>query len=284
MSRIPAVDSTVQKTHEWLKDIAESLDTPDEKAAFAALRATLHALRDRLPRETAAQLGGQLPMLIRGMYYEGWDPSREPSRARHQAEFFDLVAHGLKDHPQLHNVGRVTRVVFHAMATHLDPGERDKVMAALPQGIRELWPSEAAKLSVAEIMSKNVTWVAPDLSLQEAAKKMRDLDIGCLPVGKDDRLIGMVTDRDIACRAVSQGQDPAKASVGDVMSKGITFCFDDQNVSEAARLMERKRIHRLPVLNRRKRMVGMLSLGDIGLHAAHELTGEVVEAVAKHAA
>ena len=283
MSRVPVVDSTVQKTHEWLKYIAESLDTPDEKVAFAALRATLHALRDRLPRETAAQLGGQLPMLIRGMYYEGWSPLQEPSRARHQSEFFDLVARGLKDQPQLHNAGHITRVVFHALARHLDPGEREKVLRALPQEIRELWPSPAVQLPVNHIMSRNVTWVAPELPVQDAAKKMRDLDIGCLPVGKDDRLVGMVTDRDIACRAVAQGQDPAKATVGEVMSKDVTYCFDDQDVSEAAQLMESKQIHRLPVLNRKKRMIGMLSLGDIGRRASHELTGEVVAAVARPA-
>ena len=133
-------------------------------------------------------------------------------------------------------------------------------------------------------MSKDVTWVGPDISLQDAAGKMRDLDIGCLPVGKDDRLIGMITDRDIACRAVAAGKDPAKTPIGEAMSKGVTYCFDDQEIGEAAHLMEKKQIHRLPVLNRQKRMVGMLSFGDIGLHASHELTGEVVEAVARPAA
>ncbi len=139
-------------------------------------------------------------------------------------------------------------------------------------------------MKVKEIMSQKVTWVSPDLSLKSAARKMRDLDVGCLPVGKDDRLIGMVTDRDIACRAVAKGSDPAKATVADAMSKGITYCFDDQEVTEAAELMEKKQIHRLPVLNRDKRMVGILSVGDLALHASHELTGEVVEAVSRHAA
>jgi CBS domain-containing protein len=94
----------------------------------------------------------------------------------------------------------------------------------------------------------------------------------------------MITDRDIACRAVAEGDDPAKSMITEAMSKGVTYCFEDQDVSEAAHLMEQKQIHRLPVLNRQKRMVGMLSLGDIGLHAPHELTGEVVEAVARRPA
>jgi CBS domain-containing protein len=128
---------------------------------------------------------------------------------------------------------------------------------------------------------KEVTWVGPELSLKDAAVKMRDLDIGCLPVGKDDRLIGMITDRDIACRAVAAGHDPVATPISEAMSKGITYCFDDQDVAEAAHLMEKKQIHRLPVLNRQKRMVGMLSLGDVGRHASHELTGEIVETISR---
>jgi CBS domain-containing protein len=139
-------------------------------------------------------------------------------------------------------------------------------------------------MQVKDIMSKKVTWVGPDLPLNQAAKKMLDLDIGCLPVGKDDRLVGMITDRDIACRAVAQRRDPAKTTVSDAMSKGISYCFDDEDIEEAAQLMEKKQIHRLPVLNRKKRMVGILSLGNIALHASHELTGEVVEAVSRRSA
>jgi CBS domain-containing protein/uncharacterized protein (DUF2267 family) len=283
IGRLAVLDSTIQKTHEWLKEITDHLGFPNEKAAFAGLRAVLHALRDRLPRENAAQLGAQLPMLIRGMYYEGWDPSKEPTRVRHQQEFFDLVSAELKEHTELRDARRITKIVFGVLANHLSAGEREKVLRTLPAEIRELWVAEPKKVPVKEVMSKEVTWVGPELSLQEAAKKMRDLDIGCLPVGKDDRLVGMITDRDIACRAVAEGDDPGKTPISEAMSKGITYCFEDQDVAEAAKLMEKKQIHRLPVLNRQKRMVGIVSLGDIGLKAPHELTGEVVEAIAQPA-
>jgi CBS domain-containing protein len=136
-------------------------------------------------------------------------------------------------------------------------------------------------MKVQEIMSKDVTWVGPEMLLKDAAKKMRDDDVGCLPVGKADKLVGMITDRDITCRAVAEGSI-AKSRVADAMSKGVTYCFDDQDVKEAAQLMETKQIHRLPVLNRQKRMVGIVSLGDLAVHAPHELTGEVVEAVSRH--
>lgn len=133
---------------------------------------------------------------------------------------------------------------------------------------------------VKEIMSPKAEWVGPDLTLQECARKMRDLDIGCLPVGENDRLIGMITDRDLACRAVAEGRDAATTTVREVMSKGITWCFDDQEVGDAAQLMEKKHIRRLPVINRDKRMVGIVSLDDFATHCPHELSGGVLEAVA----
>jgi CBS domain-containing protein len=138
-------------------------------------------------------------------------------------------------------------------------------------------------MHVSEIMSGKVEWVSPDLSLRQAAERMRDCDIGCLPVGENDRLVGMLTDRDIACRAVASGHALTRTKVRDVMSKGIVYCFADQDVGEAAHLMEEKQIHRLPVLNREKRMVGILSLGDLALHAPQTLTGEVVAAISQHA-
>lgn len=284
MGKLPVLDSTIQKTHEWLKEITDGLGFPNERAAFAGLRAVLHALRDRLPQENAAQLGAQLPMLIRGMYYEGWDPGKGPSRVRHQQDFFDLVSAELREHTELRDVRRLSKIVFGVLAKHLSAGEKEKVLRTLPAEIRKLWVTEPPKVPVAAIMSRDVTSVAPDTSLQEAAKKMHDLDIGCLPVRAGDQLIGMVTDRDIACRGVAEGKDPAKTQIAEAMSKEVTCCFEDQDVRKVAQMMEEKQIHRLPVLNRQKQMVGILSLGDLGLHAPHELTGEVVEAISQRPA
>jgi uncharacterized protein (DUF2267 family) len=149
MSKLPVLDSTIQKTHEWLKDITDGLGFPNEKAAFAALRAVLHALRDRLPQENAVELGAQLPMLIRGMYYEGWNPLKEPNRVRHQQEFFDLVAARLKDHDELRDARRVTRIVLGVLTRHVSPGETDKILLTLPADLRALW-AEPAKVQARE--------------------------------------------------------------------------------------------------------------------------------------
>jgi CBS domain-containing protein len=137
-------------------------------------------------------------------------------------------------------------------------------------------------MKIKDAMHKGAEWVAPATSVYDIAKKMRDLDIGAIPVGDNDRLIGMVTDRDIACRGVANERDCAKLTALDVMSKGIIFCRDTEELEDALRIMEQKQVRRLPVINDQKRMVGMLSLGDISHAASHELSGEVMAAVSAH--
>jgi uncharacterized protein (DUF2267 family) len=142
MTKVTVFDSTLQKTHEWLNDIAAGLGFDNDKAAFAALRAVLHALRDRLPPENAAALAAQLPMLVRGLYYEGWEPPKTPERLRHEQEFLDRVAAELKGHTELRDVRRVTRIVLGVVCAHVSPGEPEKIIGALPNEFRELFASE----------------------------------------------------------------------------------------------------------------------------------------------
>ena len=145
MTKVAVLDSTIQKTHEWLNDLSDGLGFDNDKAAFAALRAVLHALRDRLPTANAAALAAQLPMLIRGLYYEGWDPHRVPVRMRQQQEFLDRVAGELKEHAELRDVERVTRIVFGVLAKHLSSGGPEKIIRILPVELRELWASDPQK-------------------------------------------------------------------------------------------------------------------------------------------
>lgn len=129
-------------------------------------------------------------------------------------------------------------------------------------------------MQVRECMTTNVKIINPDMTLREAAGFMRDQDTGFLPVGEDDRLVGSLTDRDIAVRAVCEGKDPNSAKVRETMSEHIVYCFDDQDTSEASRLMREKQIRRLAVLNHDKRLVGVLSLGDIAERAHDETAAE----------
>ncbi|MEE9196212.1 MAG: CBS domain-containing protein [Alphaproteobacteria bacterium] len=134
---------------------------------------------------------------------------------------------------------------------------------------------------VKDVMRPQAEWIDPTATLLDAAKTMRDKAIGSLPVGAKDRVIGMVTDRDIICRGIAQALDPAKTPVSKVMTEKIIWCFDDQELDDAAHLMEAQKVRRLPVMNREKRMVGMLSVDDLA-HHAHELSGEVLDMVAVH--
>jgi CBS domain-containing protein len=117
-------------------------------------------------------------------------------------------------------------------------------------------------MKVSEAMTANVRVTSPGQTIREAAQAMVDLDAGILPVGENDKLVGMITDRDIAVRGVAMGKGP-DTSVRDVMSSEVKYCFDDQEVDEVARNMADIQVRRLPVLDRNKRLVGILSLGDI---------------------
>jgi len=131
-------------------------------------------------------------------------------------------------------------------------------------------------------MHQGVTWESPDCSVRDLARKMRDEGIGSIPIGENDRLIGMVTDRDIAIKALADGKDVSAMTARDVLTGPILYCRADEDVDDAARLMETHQVRRLPVIDENKRMVGMLSLGDIASCATRELTGEVTQMVAEH--
>jgi CBS domain-containing protein len=133
-----------------------------------------------------------------------------------------------------------------------------------------------------DIMTREVEVIGPEATLQEAAKKMQSLDVGPLPVCDGDRLIGMLTDRDIIVRAVAAGSDPATTTVRQAMTPDLVYGFEHQDVQDAARLMEQYRIRRLPVLNREKRLVGIVSLGDLAVSPGTQpLAGEVLEQVSE---
>ncbi len=123
-------------------------------------------------------------------------------------------------------------------------------------------------MQVKQIMTRSVELADPNMNLRDAAGAMRDGDFGILPVGENDRLVGTVTDRDITVRAVAAGLDPNTTKVREVMSEGIQYCFEDQSAEEAAQVMQKHQIRRLPVLNRDKRLVGIVALGDFAVESS----------------
>ena len=137
-------------------------------------------------------------------------------------------------------------------------------------------------MKVKNAMHRGVTWVDPRTPVDKLARLMQKHDIGAIPIGENDRLVGMVTDRDIVCRCLAAGLDPKTATARDVMTAGIIFCLDKQELDDAARIMETKKVRRLPVINGKKRMIGMLSLGDVYHRVPDHLGGEVMHAVSAH--
>lgn len=137
-------------------------------------------------------------------------------------------------------------------------------------------------MKVKDAMHRNTIWIDPDAPVTDVAERMRKDDIGALPVGENDRLIGMVTDRDIVLRGFIERKDPLQMTARDVMSEPIVYCRDSEDLDDAVRIMERKQIRRLPVIDENHRMVGMLSLGDVAAVASPSLCSETVRAVSAH--
>lgn len=138
---LPVFQHTLALTNEWLDDVGAALETDDQHHAYQAIRATLHALRDRVSPEEAAQLGAQLPLLLRGIYYEGWHPAHKPLKERHVEQF---LAHIHIDVPN-GDAETIARAVFGVLCARVSAGEVEDLVNMLPAGVRELWPEPVAR-------------------------------------------------------------------------------------------------------------------------------------------
>jgi CBS domain-containing protein len=132
-----------------------------------------------------------------------------------------------------------------------------------------------------EIMTKGVECIPPGMLVRDAAMRMRLLDIGFLPVCENDRLVGTITDRDIVLRVIADGRDPKECRARDVMSSDVFWCFDDQSGDEFAEYMADKEVRRVLVLDRNKRLTGVISIGDLAKRADQQKTGETIKEIAE---
>ena len=129
---------------------------------------------------------------------------------------------------------------------------------------------------VSDVMTRKVCIAAPDQSLQQVAQTMAEENVGCLPVGEKDHLIGMITDRDITVRAVAYAKSVEDTTVRDIMSREVKYCYDDDEISEVASNMGDVQLHRLPVVNRDKRLVGIIAIADIANYDGPENAGDAI--------
>ena len=134
-------------------------------------------------------------------------------------------------------------------------------------------------MQVSQIITRVVETIPPQATIREAAQRMRSGDMGALPVCDGQRLLGMVTDRDITVRAIADGRDPAKTTVSEAMTPDVVFCYEDDDITEAARIMQDNQIRRLPVVDREQHLVGILAQADLARAGLDQLTGEVVQQI-----
>ena len=135
-------------------------------------------------------------------------------------------------------------------------------------------------MQVKDIMTKEVKYIAPNLTLKEAAGIMREKDIGALPVGENDHLTGVITDRDITVRAIANGFDPKTTTVKQAMTPKCLYCFENDSIEETAKNMAENQVRRLPVMNKDKRLVGIISLADISIKAK-QAAGEALQGISQ---
>jgi CBS domain-containing protein len=136
-------------------------------------------------------------------------------------------------------------------------------------------------MKVREMMTPGIEFVNSEATIQEAAEKMKESDIGAMPVIIGDETVGMITDRDIVIRIVAHGLDPQKTHVIDAITEGVEFCNEEDDIKDVARLMEKQQIRRVVVKNSRDKVTGIVSLGDLARSVNHELSGEVLKEVSE---
>jgi uncharacterized protein (DUF2267 family)/CBS domain-containing protein len=263
-------DRSIHATNAWLKEISKEIGA-DRRLAWRTLGVVLRVLRDRLPVDDAAHLAAQLPLLVRGAFYEQYRPVVQPNGMRSRAEFVGRVAEGLEGGARPTNPERAIKAVLSVIQRHVAEAETAKVRHALPEDIRTLWPTSApvhkpgdGSRKVADVMARNVRLASPNDTLADVARQMVDEDVGFLPVGENDRLVGAISDRDIVARAVAQGKD-GQSRVREAMTEGVEYCFEDDSLDDVVQDMSDMQIRRLPVVNRNKRLVGVVSLADAAM-------------------
>jgi CBS domain-containing protein len=156
-----------------------------------------------------------------------------------------------------------------------DSHKRERIQIRLTSRKPEEQPRGEDTMRVSEAMSSDVNIASPEQSIREAARIMAKIDAGALPVGENDRLVGMITDRDIAIRAIGAGKGP-DTPIREIMSAEVKYCFEDDDIDEVAHNMADLKLRRLPVLNAKKRLVGIISLADMALAEGPEPVGQAI--------
>jgi CBS domain-containing protein/uncharacterized protein (DUF2267 family) len=265
----------------------------ERKLAEQAIQSVLCVMEQRLMSDEARHMEAQLPRKVVALLERCERHQERPYRKFGRMEFLGMVAEDLGMDVQ--EAERITRTVLATVREHITEGEAMDVLGQLPRDLRTLWESAdtspplhphggirgLAGKHVRDVMTPDVEVVDPKDSLREVAERMRTLNVGAIPVCDGERLQGIITDRDIVVRAVAQGMDCNSVQVSLVMTDEVEWIYANEDIGTAAERMREEQIRRLLVVDRDKKLVGILSLGDIATAANEHEAGRTLEAISE---
>jgi CBS domain-containing protein/uncharacterized protein (DUF2267 family) len=265
----------------------------DRKLAEQAIQSVLCVMEQRLMSDEARQMEAQLPRKVVALLERCPKHQGKPYRKFGRIELLGMVAEDLG--VDMKAAERITHAVLSTVREHITEGEAMDVLGQLPRELRTLWEPEDTSLTpslvhiqsrapgrnVEDVMARDVEVVSPEDTLKDVAERMRTINVGSMPVCDGKKLQGIITDRDIVVRAVSQGMDPNSTRVSQVMTGEVEYIYADEGVELAAQRMREEQIRRILVVDRDKKLVGILSLGDISQAMGEHETGRTLEAISE---
>ncbi|WP_224240543.1 CBS domain-containing protein [Hyalangium gracile] len=265
----------------------------DRKLAEQAIQSVLCVMEQRLMTDEARHMEAQLPRKVVALLERCERHKEHPYRKFGRMELLGMVSEDLG--VDIKEAERITCAVLATVREHITEGEAMDVLGQLPHELRTLWEFNGASTPrhglrgqhgrtgrhVEEVMTRDVEVVHPEDTLREVAEKMRTLNVGPIPVCDGERLQGIITDRDIVVRAVAQGMDCNTTPVSRVMTEEVEWIYSDEDVGMAAARMRDEQIRRLLVVDRDKKLVGILSLGDISEAMGQPEAGRTLEAISE---
>ncbi|MFL5347549.1 MAG: DUF2267 domain-containing protein [Hyalangium sp.] len=265
----------------------------DRRLAEQAIQSVLCVMEQRLMSDEARHMEAQLPRKVVALMERCPNHQGRPYRKFGRAEFLGMVSEDLG--VDMQEAERITCAVLATVREHISEGEAMDVLGQLPRDLRTLWAATDTPLAgprtrgrrrtlgkrVEEVMTREVEVVHPEDTLRHVAEQMRTLNVGAIPVCDGQRLQGIITDRDIVVRAISQGMDPSSTPISRVMTDEVESIFADEDVGLAAQRMQEEQIRRLLVVDRDKTLVGILSLGDLSEAMGEHEAGHTLEAISE---
>ncbi len=271
----------------------------ERKLAEQAIESVLCVMEQRLMVDEARHLEAQLPRKVVALLERCPRHKDRPYQKLSRRQLLSMVAEDLG--VSLEESERITCLVLATVREHITEGEMEDVLGQLPHELRTLWGPASMRaaqgtaaapartegrkwmrsMPISQVMTREVEVVSPEDTLKDAAERMRTLNVGPVPVCDGEKLVGIITDRDIVVRAVAQGMDPTETRVSQAMTDQVACVFADEDVEVAVWKMREEQIRRILVVDHDNKLVGIVSLGDIAMAMGEQEAGETLEAISE---